>query len=160
MRIEHLRTPLDTLISLVVLVSQVEHWSIAGEPSRGGATPARFQNRPTACETMQIRAVGMRNYTLVVLVWSMKTIVVGVGLQFADSGGLLGTESLKFASLPAPLDYCFRSDDIMVEALLLGPSTDAGVVSINGDGKGSGELLGRFVRDGEMQIDIGRAGMY
>jgi hypothetical protein len=90
----------------------------------------------------------------------MKTIVVGIGLQFADSGVLLRTESFKFASLLAPIDACFRSDDILVEALLLDLYTDAGVVSINCDGENSGEILGRFARDGEMQRDIGRAGMY
>jgi hypothetical protein len=49
---------------------------------------------------------------------------------------------------------------MLVEALHLGLSTDTGVVSINGDGKDSDDLLGRFARDGEMHREIGRAGMY
>jgi hypothetical protein len=53
------------------------------------------------------------------------------------------------APLQAPLDALLHQDGLLVEAHLLDLLTDAGVVSINGDGKNSGELLGRFARDGE-----------
>jgi hypothetical protein len=59
-------------------------------------------------------------------------MIDGDGEEFADSGEVLRKETLKLGQFIAPLDVCFCTNALRVEAHLLDLLTDAGAASIIG----------------------------
>jgi hypothetical protein len=101
----------------------------------------------------------MRKLTLVVLVWSMETVVAGDALSDEKSEEHLRKGTLKFFQLSTPPHDSFYPDDQRCLAHLLGYTTKPGVVSIAGflidtDGQSwmvmrCREVLGKKWMDGD-----------
>jgi hypothetical protein len=70
--------------------------------------------------------------TLVLMVWSIAPVVDGDDQEITNSGEVLRKGLSKLGHSLAPLDACFLTDDLHVEAHLLGHLTDAGKSPVAG----------------------------
>jgi hypothetical protein len=98
---------------------------------------------------MQIRAVGMRNYTLVVLVWSMKAVTAGDDDDLKIAGDPERKGNIKLAPPNAPLDDSFLLDAPLDEAHHRGHLPESGEASTLVFFLGSGGQYLKMVRAGE-----------
>jgi hypothetical protein len=79
--------------------------------------------------------------TLDLLVWSMTPMVEGDGREIANSDEVLRKGMLKLDQFLAPLDACFRTGALHVEAHILDLLTNAGAAPVVGFFLDSGETL-------------------
>jgi hypothetical protein len=75
----------------------------------------------------------MRNRTLVALVWSVASIMVGNELNLADTGDELWKEITKFARLRPSLEAIFLPEGIEDEAHLQDLTVGLETASIGGE---------------------------
>jgi hypothetical protein len=100
---------------------------------------------------MQIRVLKKRIHTLKLTVWSRLPIVDGDGEEFADSGEVLRKKTLKLGRLLAPLDACFCTNALRVEAHLLDLIMVAGAAPVVGFISDPGDYCETVARNREVR---------
>jgi hypothetical protein len=100
------------------------------------------------CEIRNQWVQEMRKVTLVLMVWSMESGMVGDGRYAADSGDVLRKGISKLALHRPPLDALLLPDALLDDALLPDQATASGVtpvvgtVVVTGDGS---QMIGKIL---------------